>query len=137
MVGGKLTTHRRTAEDAAAEARACPRAPAAPLRCPLVGAAGPERLRTLPVPRRLIRRYGTEAVAVHALATQGPALAEPALAGHPVTRAELLWAVRHEGAPEASDLLDRRTRIGRLVPQDRDAVLEAAREVLAQATAHH
>ncbi len=49
-----------------------------------------------------------------------------------MTRAELLWAVRHEGALDESDLLDRRTRIG-LVPQDRAEVLPVAREVLAEA----
>lgn len=53
------------------------------------------------------------------------------LAGHPVTGAELLWAVRHEGALDEADLLDRRTRIG-LVPADRDAALDAAREVLGE-----
>ncbi|MFS4095744.1 glycerol-3-phosphate dehydrogenase C-terminal domain-containing protein, partial [Streptomyces sp. AF1A] len=80
-------------------------------------------------------RHGTEAVAVQALAVGDPALAEPVLPGHPVTRAELLWAVRHEGALDESDLLDRRTRIG-LVPQDRDAALAAARGVLAREAAH-
>lgn len=53
------------------------------------------------------------------------------LAGHPVTGAELLWAVRHEGALDEADLLDRRTRIG-LVPADRDAALDVAREVLGE-----
>ncbi|MGW2240820.1 glycerol-3-phosphate dehydrogenase C-terminal domain-containing protein, partial [Streptomyces sp. NPDC001759] len=96
----------------------------------------PESLRALPVPRRLVRRYGTEAVAVHALTTQEPALAEPVLPGHPVTRAELLWAVRHEGALDESDLLDRRTRIG-VVPEDRAQALPVAQEVLGKASAVH
>ncbi|WP_225823609.1 glycerol-3-phosphate dehydrogenase/oxidase [Streptomyces naphthomycinicus] len=139
IVGGKLTTYRRMAQDAvdaAAAARGLRAAPSPTAGLPLVGAAAPERLRALPAPRRLIRRYGTEAVAVHALAAQDPALAEPVLPGHPVTRAELLWAVRHEGALDESDLLDRRTRIG-LVPEDRAEVLAAAREMLARpATAH-
>lgn len=81
-----------------------------------------------------MRRYGTEAVAVHALAAQDPALAEPVLPGHPVTRAELLWAVRHEGALDESDLLDRRTRIGVIGP-DREEALPAAREILDRAAA--
>ena len=58
---------------------------------------------------------------------------EPVLAGHPVTAAELLWAVRHEGALDASDLLDRRTRIG-LVPADRTAAMDAVREALGEET---
>jgi glycerol-3-phosphate dehydrogenase len=138
VVGGKLTTYRRMAEDAvdaAAEARGLRARPSRTAALPLVGAAGPQRLRALPVPRRLLRRHGTEAVAVQALAVGDPALAEPVLPGHPVTRAELLWAVRHEGALDESDLLDRRTRIG-LVPQDRDAALAAARGVLAREAAH-
>ncbi|MFG2603491.1 glycerol-3-phosphate dehydrogenase/oxidase [Streptomyces sp. NPDC048514] len=137
VVGGKLTTYRRMAQDAvdaAAEGRGLRAAPSPTAALPLVGAAAPERLRTLPAPHRLIRRYGTEATAVHALAAQDPGLARPVLPGHPVTRAELLWAVLHEGALDESDLLDRRTRIG-LVPHDRTEVLATAREVLAQATA--
>ncbi|MEW2625364.1 glycerol-3-phosphate dehydrogenase/oxidase [Streptomyces sp. NPDC048106] len=134
VVGGKLTTYRRMAQDAvdaatAARGLSVPPSPTAGL--PLVGASAPERLRALPVPHRLIRRYGTEALAVHALAAEDPALAEPVLPGHPVTRAELVWAARHEGALDESDLLDRRTRIG-LVPQDREQALGVAREVVAE-----
>ncbi|MFI2205379.1 glycerol-3-phosphate dehydrogenase/oxidase [Streptomyces sp. NPDC020192] len=137
IVGGKLTTYRRMAQDAvdaATAARGLPAAPSPTAALPLVGAAAPARLRALSAPPRLVRRYGTEAEAVHALAAGHPALAEPVLPGHPVTRAELLWAVRHEGALDASDLLDRRTRIG-LVPEDRTEALAAAREVLAQEAA--
>ncbi|MBL1086941.1 glycerol-3-phosphate dehydrogenase/oxidase [Streptomyces actinomycinicus] len=136
VVGGKLTTYRRMAQDAvdaAAAARGLRVGPSPTAALPLVGAAAPERLRALPAPRRLVRRYGTEAAAVHALAAQDPALAQPVLPGHPVTRAELLWAVRHEGALDESDLLDRRTRIG-LVPKDRAEVLPTAREILPHPT---
>ena len=38
--------------------------------------------------------------------------------GGELTGAELVWALRHEGALDVDDLLDRRTRIG-LVPSDR------------------
>ncbi|MFG2881221.1 glycerol-3-phosphate dehydrogenase/oxidase [Streptomyces sp. NPDC048297] len=132
VVGGKLTTYRRMAEDAvdaAVEAHRLPAGPSPTAALPLVGAAAPDRLRALRAPSRLVRRYGTEAPAVHALAERDPALAEPVLPGHPVTRAELVWAVRHEGALDTSDLLDRRTRIG-LVPEDRARALDAARDAL-------
>jgi glycerol-3-phosphate dehydrogenase len=135
IVGGKLTTYRRMAQDAvdaAGAARGLPAPPSPTAALPLIGAAAPARLRTLSAPPRLVRRYGTEAEAVHALAAENPALAERVLPGHPVTRAELLWGVRHEGALDESDLLDRRTRIG-LVPEDRAEVLSVAREVLAEA----
>lgn len=137
IVGGKLTTYRRMAQDAvdaAAEARGLPAPPSLTADLPLVGAAAPGRLRALPAPRRLVRRYGTEAPAVLALAEREPHLAERVLPGHPVTRAELAWAARHEGALDAADLLDRRTRIG-LVPADRAEALAVAGEILSETRA--
>ncbi|MEW2294246.1 glycerol-3-phosphate dehydrogenase/oxidase [Streptomyces sp. NPDC006743] len=135
VVGGKLTTYRRMAEDAvdaAVRTRGLAAGPSPTAALPLVGAASPRALAALPAPRRLVRRYGTEAPAVHALGAADPELREPVLEGHPVTRAELVWAVRHEGALDESDLLDRRTRIG-LVPADRAAALPAARNAMGQA----
>ncbi|MFI1293916.1 glycerol-3-phosphate dehydrogenase/oxidase [Streptomyces sp. NPDC020792] len=132
VVGGKLTTYRRMAEDAvdtAVAAHGLGAGPSSTAALPLVGAASPRILAALRAPHRLVRRYGTEAPAVHALGTRDPRLRAPVLEGHPVTRAELLWAVRQEGALDESDLLDRRTRIG-LVPSDRTTALEAAREML-------
>lgn len=137
VVGGKLTTYRRMAEDAVDAAVATRRLPAGPsptASLPLVGAASPKVLSSLAAPRRLVQRYGGEAPAVHALAAHDPLLAEPVVPGHPVTGAELLWAVRHEGALDEADLLDRRTRVG-LVPADRAAALDAARAVLGEAWA--
>ncbi|MEU8524923.1 MULTISPECIES: glycerol-3-phosphate dehydrogenase/oxidase [Streptomyces] len=134
VVGGKLTTYRRMAQDAvdaAVAARGLPAGACRTASLPLVGAAGPRTLAGLDVPSRLVQRYGTEAVAVHALGVEDPALARPVVPGHPVTGAELLWAVRHEGALDASDLLDRRTRIG-LVPEDRATAEEAAQDALAR-----
>ncbi|WP_405608340.1 glycerol-3-phosphate dehydrogenase/oxidase [Streptomyces sp. NBC_00076] len=132
VVGGKLTTYRRMAEDAvdaAVTARRLTAGPSSTPSLPLVGAASPHVLGGVRAPRRLVRRYGTEAAAVHALGASDTRLREPVVPGHPVTRAELLWAVRHEGALDAADLLDRRTRIG-LVPDDRAAALEVVREVV-------
>ena len=129
VVGGKLTTYRRMAEHAvdaavAGGGLAAPR-PGRTARIPLVGAAAPERLAALDAPARLVRRYGTEAPLLAAL----DGGAEPVVPGLPVLRAELEWAVRHEGALDADDLLDRRTRIG-LVAADRDAARPVAEEVL-------
>ncbi|MFE3325752.1 glycerol-3-phosphate dehydrogenase/oxidase [Streptomyces sp. NPDC059176] len=132
IVGGKLTTYRRMAQDAldaAVAARGLGAGPCRTASLPLVGAARPGTLATLDAPRRLVRRYGAEAPAVHALGLEDPALAEPVVPGHPVTGAELVWAVRHEGALDVSDVLDRRTRIG-VVPRDREAAAAAAREAL-------
>jgi glycerol-3-phosphate dehydrogenase len=124
IVGGKLTTYRRMAEDAVNAA--CPDAPRSrTARLPLVGAST-EAVRA---PWRLIERYGAEATAVQDLMRQEPELAEPVALG--ITRAELLWAVRHEGALDAGDVLDRRTRIG-LVAADRAAALPAVEDLLAR-----
>ncbi len=138
VVGGKLTTYRTMAEDAvdAAVARAGLRAgPCRTRRIPLVGAAAPAVLRRLEAPDRLVRRYGTEADAVLASARAVSGLSDrellaPVADRVPVTLAELLWGVTHEGALDADDLLDRRTRVG-LVPDDRDAARPAAEHALA------
>ncbi|MFF9204951.1 glycerol-3-phosphate dehydrogenase/oxidase [Streptomyces sp. NPDC014986] len=132
VVGGKLTTYRRMAEDAvdtAVRVRRLPAGPSTTASLPLVGAAPPHVLARLPAPHRLVGRYGTEAPAVRALGARDARLDEPVLPGYPVTGAELLWSLRHEGALDEADLLDRRTRIG-LVPADRARALEAVRELL-------
>lgn len=129
IVGGKLTTYRRMAEDAVDAA--LEEAGIEPRECvtrnlPLVGAAPRELLAGIDAPQRLVRRYGTEAPQV----LSGDAkLAEPIVDELPYTADELRFAVSHEGALNASDLLDRRTRIG-LVPADRKAAEKAAKRAL-------
>ncbi|MDK1348135.1 glycerol-3-phosphate dehydrogenase/oxidase [Streptomyces sp. 378] len=135
VVGGKLTTYRRMAEDAvnaALDAHGLAAGPSPTATLPLVGAAAPRTLASLRAPRRLVQRYGTEAPAVHDLAVREARLGEPVVPGHPVTGAEVLWALRHEGALDEADLLDRRTRIG-LVPADRAQAMEAVRGLLGEA----
>jgi glycerol-3-phosphate dehydrogenase len=124
-VGGKLTTYRRMAQDVVDRLtdRRC-----RTRRLPLVGAAPPDRLRAVAAPERLVRRYGTEAPAVAALADGRPDLLEPVAPGVPVCGAELLWAARHELALTPEDLADRRTRAG-LVPEWREAVMAAVPEL--------
>lgn len=132
VVGGKLTTYRRMAQDAldtGLAARAMTAGECVTRRLPLVGAASRQALASVAAPRRLVRRYGTEAPAVLAEADD-PALTEPIADGIDVTGAELRFAVRHEGALDVDDLLDRRTRIG-LAAADRDAAMPAAKDALA------
>ncbi|WP_067457857.1 glycerol-3-phosphate dehydrogenase/oxidase [Actinomadura macra] len=132
IVGGKLTTYRRMAQDAvdaAVAARGLDAGPGRTARIPLVGAAAPNRLAALDAPRRLVQRYGAEAPLLAAMAEDEPALLQPVVPGLPVLGVELAWAVRHEGALDAGDLLDRRTRIG-LVAADRAAALPAAEALL-------
>ncbi|GAB1515682.1 glycerol-3-phosphate dehydrogenase/oxidase [Actinophytocola sp. KF-1] len=109
IVGGKLTTYRRMAEDAvdAAVAKGNLTAPRSRTRrLPLVGAAPRTTLSTVDAPARLVAKYGTEAEQVAAL---DPAPLAPNL---PITAGEVEWAVRVEGALDADDVLHRRTRIG-------------------------
>ncbi len=126
IVGGKLTTYRRMAQDVVD--RVTDR-PCRTHRLPLVGAAAPAVLRSVAAPDRLVRRYGTEAPAVAALADGRPHLLEPLAAGVPACAAELLWATRHELALTVGDLVDRRLRVG-LVPAWRAAAVATAEREL-------
>jgi glycerol-3-phosphate dehydrogenase len=126
IVGGKLTTYRRMAQDVVDRLTTRPCRTA---RLPLVGAAPPAALHSVAAPERLVRRYGTEAPAVVALADGRPELLEPVADGVPVCGAELLWAVRHELALTVDDLVDRRVRAG-LVPAWREAAVDAAERLV-------
>ncbi|QUH02633.1 glycerol-3-phosphate dehydrogenase/oxidase [Saccharopolyspora erythraea] len=132
IVGGKLTTYRRMAQDAldaALERSGRAAAPCRTRRVPLAGAGTPAELGAVRAPQRLVRRYGTEAAAVLAEACGDPSMLEPVGDGIAHTRAELRFALRHEGALDESDVLDRRTRIG-LVAEDRQRALPVVRELL-------
>jgi glycerol-3-phosphate dehydrogenase len=129
VFGGKLTTYRRMAQDAvdaAVRSRGLSAGPCRTTHLPLVGAAPPEQLSQVDAPRRLVERYGTEAVDV----ASDPALLRPIAPGSLTTLAELVWGVTHEGALDTGDLLDRRTRVG-LVPAERAAAERAAHDALA------
>jgi glycerol-3-phosphate dehydrogenase len=145
VVGGKLTTYRRMAQDAldAAVAGAGAGLAAGPCRTarlPLAGAAARgelARLAAASASSRLVRRYGTDAGLVLTSAREVSGLTDeellaPVADGVGVTLAELLFGVTHEGAYDAGDLLDRRTRIG-LVPGDRELAAPAAERALALA----
>jgi glycerol-3-phosphate dehydrogenase len=144
IVGGKLTTYRRMAQDAvdAAVAHAGIRAARCRTRTlPLLGAADRETLAGLRLPERLVRKYGTDAALVLDSARAATGLGDeellaPVADGVPVTLAELVFGVTHEGAADVDDLLDRRTRIG-LVPADRERALPAAERALAACGARH
>lgn len=133
VVGGKLTTYRRMAQDVVDRIAARPGVAAGPCLThdlPAVGAQAPQR-REAGVPATLTRRYGAEAAAVLALADDRPELHEPLAPGVPVSGAEVRWAVEHEGALTVDDVLERRTRIG-LVPAWRAAAEPAVRRLLGE-----
>ncbi|MFF0266098.1 glycerol-3-phosphate dehydrogenase/oxidase [Kribbella sp. NPDC004536] len=131
IVGGKLTTYRRMAQDALDASldqsdvevhRQCETH-----RIPLVGAADRVKLAAVRAPARFVQRYGVEAPQV---VDGPPEWLEPIAPGLRTTHAELRFAVRHEGALTEDDVLDRRTRIG-LSATDRELALPAVREAFA------
>ncbi|CAJ1501677.1 glycerol-3-phosphate dehydrogenase/oxidase [[Mycobacterium] burgundiense] len=133
VVGGKLTEYRHMAEDVldhAVAARGLAAGPCRTRNLPLLGSpANPgARIAQAPsaLPSSLVARYGGEAAKVVVSATcERPN--DPVADGIDVIRAEFEYAVTHEGALDAGDILDRRTRIG-LVPADRERAAAAAQE---------
>ncbi|KMS87315.1 glycerol-3-phosphate dehydrogenase/oxidase [Prauserella rugosa] len=137
VVGGKLTTYRRMAEDAVTAAIRTAGLPAGrsrTARLPLLGAASRPQLGAVDAPPRLVAKYGTEAPRVAALGEVDPELGRPLFDGTDVTAAEVVWAVRHEGAIDADDVLHRRTRLG-LVTADADAARERVADLVSRTTA--
>ncbi len=107
LVGGKLTTYRRMAQDAVDAVtrslgidRPCPTT-----SLPLVGAGSGRRDRA----HRLARRFGAEETLVAAAGEQAPIAP-----GVPALRCEAQWAVQAEGAITVADV-ERRLRLD-LVP---------------------
>ena len=122
IVGGKLTTYRRMAQDAVDRVarrldhhRAC-----VTTTLPLVGATGGVGES---VPARLRRRFGAEAESVAAC---GPV--EPIAAGLPALKCEVGWAVAAEGALTAQDV-ETRLRLD-VVPEWRSAARGYVDEVV-------
>lgn len=159
VLGGKLTTYRTMAEDAvdlAVKHAGLTAGPCWTTALPLVGApslVGPGSGVSTGstsgegstsgtgggLPDSLIARYGTEAaeVLVAAVLPGSASAIGQGITGAEhldITRAEIEWAVTHEGALDADDVLDRRTRIG-LVPTDRAAVRDVVEGLVADALA--
>lgn len=129
VVGGKLTTYRRMAQDAVDAAVRHGILPSArPSRTrdlPLVGAWPRERSAEIAAPPRFVRRYGAEAPFAARLA-DGPGAARG------VSAQELEWAVAAEGALTVDDVLARRTRLA-LVAEDAEGSIDAVRAAFARA----
>lgn len=148
VLGGKLTTYRAMARDAvdlacrhaglvdpgcrtAGLALVGARGSAAPFASPADGGGSSASGHELPA--SLTARFGAEAFTVLAMA-RCDRPADRIAPGLDVTRAEIEFAVRAEGALDVDDVLDRRTRIG-LVAADRDRAHDAVAELVAEAAA--
>jgi glycerol-3-phosphate dehydrogenase len=114
IVGGKLTTYRRMAQDAVDRVVAS-LGVGGQCRTQQIGLVGAGAAATSGS-ARLDRRFGAEAGAV--AAAGGVDQIAP---GVPVLRCEANWAVKAEGAITVDDVLDRRLRVD-LVPAWREAV---------------
>ena len=130
VAGGKYTTYRVMAKDAVDEAvhgLEASQALRVPASCtedvPLLGAEGYDALWNsrhrlaersglhLVRVEHLLHRYGTLAREVLALVESDPSLGEPLEGTDDYLRAEVVYAVTHEGARHLDDVLTRRTRI--------------------------
>lgn len=133
VVGGKLTTYRRMAEEAvdAVMVRLDRTGECRTRRLALVGGAVPGAA-AAGVPARLVAKYGSEAGEVFALGERSPLLAEPLFPGTEITGAEVLFGVLAEGATTVADLLERRTRLA-FVPADAERARERIAQILALA----
>jgi glycerol-3-phosphate dehydrogenase len=130
VVGGKLTTYRRMAEEAVdlvAARHPRPLRPCLTRRLQLVGAPAPGRRPHQGAPDGLTRRFGAEAADLYELAKRRPELLDPVVPDQDVLGVEWLAAVEREGALTLDDVVDRRCRLG-LVPAWRaEAVQSGAR----------
>ncbi|HEU4543872.1 MAG TPA: glycerol-3-phosphate dehydrogenase/oxidase [Jiangellaceae bacterium] len=125
VAGGKFTTYRVMAADvvdAAASGLGREVAPSLTHRLPILGAVGfhemwanrnvlAARARLArPAVERLLRRYGTASTDLLGMIERDAALAQPVEGAERYLRAEIVYAVTHEGALHLDDVLTRRTR---------------------------
>lgn len=139
IVGGKLTTYRRMAQDTIDVLnKRDGRKPTRPTRNLLLqgGASWPntrvklaQRGKQLGLSDAVIKHlcsYGSEAEKILDLIAQDSSLAAPLVSDLPYSRAEVLYACRYEMAVRPADLLARRTSI---ILEDRQRGLDAVSEV--------
>jgi len=140
IAGGKLTTYRVMAADAVDHALGAQAAdlPSVTRDIPLVGAVGlpaiaiqakklaPQYGWSDQMVDHLLHRYGTNLLDIVALCEADPAMAVPLQGAPAYLRAEIAYAVTHEGALHLEDILLHRTR---LVYEQADSGLGALDEI--------
>jgi glycerol-3-phosphate dehydrogenase len=143
IAGGKFTTYRLMAKDvvdAAVENFPRPVPPSVTGELPLLGADGLPAVRAsaqrladdygVPVAsvEHLVAKYGTLAGEILDLIRADKSLGQPLTSDAPYLRAEVAYAVTHEGALHVTDVLARRVR---LLIESADSGASAAPEVAA------
>ncbi|WP_277208184.1 glycerol-3-phosphate dehydrogenase/oxidase [Isoptericola croceus] len=145
IAGGKLTTYRVMAKDAVdfAIGQRAHALPSVTHQIPLVGAVGlsavrrqarawSQRYRWSPAMLdHLLHRYGSALRELVTLCEEDPSLARALEHAPAYLRAEIHYAVSHEGALHLEDLLLRRTRLVYEVPDKGRAALEEIAEIAA------
>jgi glycerol-3-phosphate dehydrogenase len=138
VVGGKLTTYRRMAEEAVdlvASRHPGPLRPCLTRRLQLVGAAAPGSRPIRAAPDGLTRRFGAEAAELAGLAVERQDRLDPVVAGQDVLGVEWLAAIEREGALSLDDVVDRRCRLGLVSAWRAEAIVAAERVLPALAPA--
>ena len=146
IAGGKYTTYRVMAEDvidlACKELKKEVRESATD-RLPIVGADGYNALvqqialisaethLSEAVVTHLLNRYGSLISEILELISEDPSLSKPLVADLPYLRAEIHYAVSHEGARSVEDVVARRTRIAFEAKENGLALLEEIAEIIA------
>jgi glycerol-3-phosphate dehydrogenase len=148
IAGGKFTTYRVMARDAvdfALGAGGAAAQPSVTKTVPLTGAVGlkaaESELRALcegftwdaPLTDHLLYRYGANIRDIAALCETDPSMAVPLKSATAYLRAEIVYAITHEGALHLDDIMLRRTRMGF---EYEARALAALDEVSAIAAAH-
>jgi glycerol-3-phosphate dehydrogenase len=143
IAGGKFTTYRlmaRDVVDAAVENFPRPVPPSVTGELPLLGADGLAAVRAcaqrladdygvpLASVEHLVGKYGSVAGEILDLIRADKSLGQPLAGGAPYLRAEVAYAVTHEGALHVTDVLARRVR---LLIESADSGAAAAPEVAA------
>ena len=146
IAGGKLTTYRVMAEDVidfALGVEGARQRPSVTRSTPLVGAESTEaaiaRLAaaadrygwTAAQRDHLAHRYGAEVERILALCNADPTAALPLVEAPAYLRAEIVFALREEGALHLDDLVERRTRIDYEYPDHGAAALPEIAEIAA------
>ncbi len=146
VAGGKYTTYRVMAADVvdtAASGLGDAVAPSLTERLPILGAVGYHEMwasrhgiaaRTglsLPVIERLLSRYGSAVADLLAMIERDASLAEPIAGAERYLRAEIVYAVTHEGAQHLDDVLVRRTRVSIETPDRGEEAAAAVAKLIA------
>ncbi|MGV8969274.1 MAG: glycerol-3-phosphate dehydrogenase/oxidase [Microbacteriaceae bacterium] len=123
IAGGKYTTYRVMAKDAVdfALGSAAKTQPSITKSIPLVGAGAPvlDELRSeidgfgwdAAMVDHLVHRYGTQLRDIVAMCRADAELAQPLAEASAYLRAEIVYAITHEGAVHLEDIMHRRTRM--------------------------